>query len=254
MGSVDTARAHAATGPPGTPGGYGYCFYHGSSLFFGYPALEVEIMSARCRHWGSFGSLVVTVVLAAGLLSSPVAAAPEPPTGNLASVYPSNQVLGTVFDRDGRYIQIRRGFYNSGSNQGFGFDKAYNKHGLTDIRPMKYVFRAVIRSPDNQDFRYTAYAREFVCNSAGCTVRQEVTVRGIFDPRTYSTYYGLPVGGVLGQKTMYCIGYNPRCPSWVTVALINAYNNALTLAELEESKTTGTFYSAGYESAMGSAP
>jgi hypothetical protein len=55
---------------------------------------------------------------------------PEPP-------YPMNEVLAEATDLDGNRVLLRRGYYNAPSGKGFGWDKAYWRHGVVNINVFK---------------------------------------------------------------------------------------------------------------------
>ena len=58
---------------------------------------------------------------------------PSPP-------YPINDVIAEATDLDGMHVVMRRGYYDATTDQGFGWDKAYWRHGV--INPN--VFRDLI--------------------------------------------------------------------------------------------------------------
>ncbi|MGF6889033.1 hypothetical protein ABIA39_008504 [Nocardia sp. GAS34] len=53
------------------------------------------------------------------------------------------QIVARVNDNHGRLVLLRRGYYNAVADQGFGFDKAMNKHNLTDPS----IITAVVHNP-----------------------------------------------------------------------------------------------------------
>lgn len=73
-----------------------------------------------------------TAAIIAGTISVPAQAAPPPPG------YPSNEVLGYGQGSAASYV-IRRGFYDSDADQGFGFDKAYHKHGIYSVGAISWA-------------------------------------------------------------------------------------------------------------------
>lgn len=163
-------------------------------------------------------ALVAAVSVLQSAANAEVGTNAPPPAG-----YPTAQVMASFSNSFGG-ITIRRGFWDSGPDQGFGYDKAYNKHGITHIDAQKMVLRSPNRAVSGLQYRYTAYAREWINGQ----LNQQIEVWGIYDYRSFSTYYGWPAGNPLGLVTMYCVGYNPRCPSWVTIALRNGTSAATT--------------------------
>lgn len=137
--------------------------------------------------------------------------APPPPG------YPTNEIFGVVSTPPGT-VYVRRGFYDGDADQGFGFDKVYHKHNITSMDAIRFVLNTPKYVAEGRQWKYTAYAYEWLCDSSGCELVQQIEVRGIWEPTSFDTYYGWPVGGQLGLMTMYCIGYI-RCPNWVTGAL-----------------------------------
>ena len=62
------------------------------------------------------------------------AVAAQPPTG-----YPTSQVMATASNPTLGSIQIRRGFYDGAIDQGWGMDKAWNKHNIWSVEAMRKV-------------------------------------------------------------------------------------------------------------------
>jgi hypothetical protein len=73
---------------------------------------------------------------------------PPPPT----PPYPINDVIAEATDLDGNHVFLRRGYYDATKDRGFGWDKAYWKHGV--VNPS--VFKDLIshsRPASNKDGR-----------------------------------------------------------------------------------------------------
>jgi hypothetical protein len=51
--------------------------------------------------------------------------------------YPVNQVIAEATDLDGNHVVLRRGYYDAPSGKGFGWDKAYWRHGVVNINVFK---------------------------------------------------------------------------------------------------------------------
>jgi hypothetical protein len=56
---------------------------------------------------------------------------PQPPP------YPINEVIAEATDLDGNSVLLRRGYYDASSGKGFGWDKAYWRHGVVNINVFK---------------------------------------------------------------------------------------------------------------------
>ena len=55
---------------------------------------------------------------------------PSPP-------YPINDVIAEATDLDGNHVVMRRGYYDAATGQGFGWDKAYWRHGVINPNVFK---------------------------------------------------------------------------------------------------------------------
>ena len=134
--------------------------------------------------------------------------------------YPTYEIKGYARDVTGYSYPIRRGFYDNVSNKGFGFDKIYHKHGIKSIGAIQFVFRSPQLAYQGPDVQYTAYANKLKCNAqhTKCTVVESYKVLGIATKNYAKDWHTMPVNGVLGVKTVYCVGPT-LCPSWVTGAL-----------------------------------
>lgn len=56
-----------------------------------------------------------------------------PPTGS----YPVNEVIAEATDLDGNHVVLRRGYYDERTQQGFGWDKAFWRHHVTNPNVFK---------------------------------------------------------------------------------------------------------------------
>ncbi|MFD1242951.1 hypothetical protein [Arthrobacter ulcerisalmonis] len=153
---------------------------------------------------------------AAGLGAAPASAA-QPPPG-----YPTSQVMATASNPTLGSIQIRRGFYDNAIDQGWGMDKAWNKHNIWSVEAMRRVMLSTNITPQGLQYLLKAYAGKYQCSGSTCTLTDQREVRGIYDTQSYTNYYGWPVGGKMGQLTMYCYqGGELLCPNWVTYSITN---------------------------------
>lgn len=53
------------------------------------------------------------------------------------SPYPINDVIAEATDLDGNHVLLRRGYYNARTDKGFGWDKAYWRHGVVNPNVFK---------------------------------------------------------------------------------------------------------------------
>lgn len=149
-------------------------------------------------------SVVLTVVLVnLALLVSPAAAADAPPISY------QQDVVARLENSAGGVVLLRRGWQLGGSS-GFGFDKIFHKHGITNTQ----IVRAVVRYP--QDVRRetpTRWVHEKQALLIGLGgVSQTLSVRVVIE------YGGWTGPGQHGVVTAYCVGIRGRCPEWVNRA------------------------------------
>lgn len=165
-------------------------------------------------------------MIAGGAAVTPAWAA-QPPPG-----YPTSQVMATAANPTLGSIQIRRGFYDGDVDQGWGMDKAWNKHNIWSVEAMRRVLLSPNITQQGLQYRLKAYAGKYSCSGSTCTLTDQREVRGVYDTQSYATYYGWPVGGKMGMLTMYCNqGGVIRCPNWVTYSITNpGMNNPYRMA------------------------
>lgn len=76
---------------------------------------------------------ILSVALASFLATLFIFAAPAqaaaPPPG-----YPTSEIMAQVKNSKYGTIPIRRGFYDSATNKGWGMDKAWHKHNLRSLK------------------------------------------------------------------------------------------------------------------------
>lgn len=210
---------------------------------------------------------VITAALAATtLLPMQSAQAAQPPPG-----YPTADILAYGNDRNGISVPLRRGFYDPDVDQGFGWDKAWSKHGITTYTPITGsidVATPFYTNAGNQNSsgEYRAIARLLECSTT-CVEVDNVTVIVAAKLAAWNTYFGWPAGGptlIMGVNTAYCEGYNPTCPGWVSSATpvpMAAADRGVTVpqsgspapADSQPSETdSGTFRSVYYTDAAAS--
>jgi hypothetical protein len=125
-----------------------------------------------------------------------------------ATPYPMNEVLAEATDLDGNHVLLRRGYYDAPSGKGFGWDKAYWRHGVVNMN----VFRDLISHsrPVSRDGTVLTY--EVPINRVHCTrgplgiascqdTGESVTMVIKVDTRTGSP--DVPDGLQKGVITMY---------------------------------------------------
>ncbi|MBY0387402.1 MAG: hypothetical protein K2X56_04665 [Mycobacterium pseudokansasii] len=132
----------------------------------------------------------------------PVPQGPPPPP------YPVNEVIAEATDLDGNHVILRRGYYDATTKQGFGWDKAYWRHGV--INPN--VFKDLI-----------SHSRPI--SDAGGTLVYEVPIN-----RTHCTsgLFGLPSCQDTGESlTMRIVANinqgNPTVPGGGQKGVITMY-------------------------------
>lgn len=169
------------------------------------------------RRWRSKVALTVVFAAAAAGLGAVPASAAQPPPG-----YPTSQVMATAANPTLGSIEIRRGFYDGAIDQGWGMDKAWNKHNIWSVEAMRRVMLSTNITPQGLQYLLKAYAGKYQCSGSTCTLTDQREVRGIYDTQSFQYYYGWPVGGKMGMLTMYCEqGGAPLCPNWVTYSITN---------------------------------
>lgn len=135
------------------------------------------------------------------------------------AVYPYDSVERQLrYGRPGGpgWANLRRGS-TTATGGGCCWAKINAYHKITDQRALNYVAGTPTwAASGGTSWAGTAYANEFECSSSGCIVKKSVEVRALVDERRVDD------SGNKGMFTAYCLGYNPECPPWVTVALVNA--------------------------------
>lgn len=133
-----------------------------------------------------------------------------------AAAYPIYQILHRWSDRYGATNIIRRGYYNSADDKGFGNDKFYWKHNLT-AGAVKATTRYGTRTfVSGSKYNYHIKVWRVKCSGWGpwrkCKVVEEKTVRVAHDFRK------LTDGSPFGVVTAFCLGV-VKCPDWVKNAI-----------------------------------
>ncbi len=184
------------------------------------PALPGHAANAPCSSSGSAhrGVPVPIIVPAPHLVDSG---------------YPLNEILMAPHDQFGDEVPLRRGYYDPATNSGFGFDKMFHKHGITNPN----VFDDIIRhtpptyqiDPESGQMRriYRTQIQRWRCGSflgipTSCrNTGESVWIRAVVDVEDEK-----PDGRPQGLITMYCEkggsgvtlnqwGTGTLCPNWV---------------------------------------
>lgn len=155
---------------------------------------------------------VAGAALCAGLMvatpGTAVAQRPPPSVG-----YQAHPVEHFVNPTGGEVLYRRGWWYAEQPNNGFGLDKVYHKHGITNNRVVELPVRYPKKMEDAGGGRYV-HEGDFVlkeCNLSGCTEKDRRTVRVVID---YAPWSIAPERGHLGINTAYCVG-DLVCPGWV---------------------------------------
>lgn len=135
-------------------------------------------------------------------LDFPLAPPPDPS-------YPINDVIAEATDLDGNHVVMRRGYYDATTQQGFGWDKAYWRHGVinpnvfTDLishsRPISNdgAGTLVYEVPINRAHCTSGFIGLPSCNDTG----ESLTMRMVVN--TAEGRPGIPDGGQKGLISMY---------------------------------------------------
>lgn len=157
----------------------------------------------------SAGLLLALVSLSLAASNSIAVAQPAPPPVDYQA-----EVVATMPNSVGDPVLYRRGWwYAETPNKGFGFDKVFHKHNITNDDVVRYVVGGPIKVENAGNGRWIHWGSfdRRDCGLTGCTVLETVGVKVVID---YSNWGLAPERGMLGINTAYCEGY-VRCPDWV---------------------------------------
>lgn len=156
---------------------------------------------------------VVGVLITVLLVAAP-AAADEPLKPPPSFDYQA-EVVETFENSAGDPVVLRRGWwYEERPNKGFGFDKIFHKHGITNTA----VIASLLKHPESVRelgpgrYNHVKTAKFISCSfEYGCLTLKEVSV---ILAVSYHDFYGY---GQFGVVTAYCDGYPypEKCPSWI---------------------------------------
>jgi hypothetical protein len=122
--------------------------------------------------------------------------------------YPVNEVIAEATDLDGNHVLLRRGYYDETTNQGWGWDKAYWKHGVVNLNVFKDLIShdRPVYQPDGT-LRYDVQINRDRCTRGplGMTSCQDtgesLTMRIVVDPSVGRA--GVPDGRQKRVITMF---------------------------------------------------
>ncbi|HUH70679.1 MAG TPA: hypothetical protein VLZ05_18500 [Mycobacterium sp.] len=125
-----------------------------------------------------------------------------------APPYPANDIIAEATDLDGNRIILRRGYYDATTKRGWGWDKAYWKHGVVNPNVFKDLIShsRPVRQPDGT-LRYDVPINRTHCTSgplgiASCKdTGESLTMRIVVDPSTNRP--DVPDGQQKGVITMF---------------------------------------------------
>jgi Domain of unknown function (DUF4226) len=164
-----------------------------------FAALAVRVRKVTAELPTSTG-----VVQAVDFTRGPVRENPPPQN----PPYPINDGIAVATDLDGNRVVLRRGYYDAVTEQGFGWDKAYWKHGIVNVN----VFKDLIAhsrpvSNENGTLIYDVPINRTHCTKGPFGIidcqdtGESVTMRivaNVNEPRP-----DVPDGGQKGVITMY---------------------------------------------------
>jgi Domain of unknown function (DUF4226) len=145
-----------------------------------------------------------SVIQAVDFKQAPAPEKPPPQT----PPYPANDAIAVATDLDGNRVVLRRGYYDAAADKGFGWDKAYWKHGIVNVNVFKdLISHSRPLSSDNGTLVYEVPINRahcskgplgFVdCEDTGESVTMRIVVN-VNEPRP-----DVPDGGQKGVITMY---------------------------------------------------
>jgi hypothetical protein len=122
--------------------------------------------------------------------------------------YPVNDVIAVATDLDGNRVVLRRGYYDASADKGFGWDKAYWKHGIVNVNVFKDLIShsrpisnengtLVYEVPINRTHCSKGPLGFVDCEDTGESVTMRI-VANVDEPRP-----DVPDGGQKGLITMY---------------------------------------------------
>ncbi|MBY6683994.1 hypothetical protein HQ305_06765 [Rhodococcus sp. BP-149] len=138
--------------------------------------------------------------------------------------YDSSSVLATASREEGitygPELPLRVGYYNEDSDVGWGYDKAYNKHGVKRENG-EHAYEPIVDTFENGVVLDRRDA-DVPGNLFGATVTRIRLLDGrtknnfyvVYDPRNAPTHKGLPAGDPIGVEVAFCGGMTV-CDQWI---------------------------------------
>jgi hypothetical protein len=163
----------------------------------------------RIRAW--LGALVASASIALGV---PAAAHAAPPPFGY-----QKEVVASFTDGAGRPVLLRRGWYLGGTG-GFGWDKIFHKHGITNMNLVEKIIKNPRGGKQEGTSRvYEGFAQRFRCDISGrCAEVERIPVKAVVEFRN-DPNLGMGQKGVITAFCNFGPGGPTLCPGWVnTVA------------------------------------
>lgn len=120
----------------------------------------------------------------------------------------NSEIMVATSDSQGRLTILRRGYYDpaarNGKGRGFGYDKLYHKHGLTNLDSI-YALIQKLKDPQpcgGSAIEYETPINEWMCDPLGCESQHIADLRTVVE----TANQGEPDGKQKGIITMYCEG------------------------------------------------
>ena len=132
-------------------------------------------------------------------------------------------------------IPLRRGFFDTDVNKGFGWDKVWNYHNITTLTAVANMSKSTNTTIQGTSVILKTWAGKMECSAFSCRVTEQIELRLVAvtsNPGTYSYTAANPKRLVTvstgatnqswGVQTAYCVlASGVRCPNWVTFSLSN---------------------------------
>lgn len=172
--------------------------------------------------------IFVSMLALGALLSMPVPL-------QAAEGYDYAEILTTVKNPEAPgEFPIRRGYFDG--TKGFGYDKAYHKHGLTDLEAIKKVAVSPESEWQGNSLVAKAYVGKYTCNLLACNLEDQREVRVVFT--TDTQHLDKTFDSQVGMITAYCQNPDgaPKCPDWVQPSILRP-GTPVAGASMEETRT-----------------
>ncbi|QXT63018.1 hypothetical protein [Tessaracoccus palaemonis] len=188
-------------------------------------------MATHARHRHPFLVLLSSAIFAITLVAPAPAHAAAPPKG-----YPAGTIMQTTHNAKlGIGIPLRRGFFDSDVNKGFGWDKLWSYHNITTLKAVANMSKSTNTTIQGTSVILKTWAGRMECSALSCRVTEQMELRLVAvtsNPGKYTYTAANPKRKVTvstgatsqswGVQTAYCVlKSGVRCPDWVTFSLTN---------------------------------